>query len=166
MIVSSLRCTGTWVGFRSLCVGVNVASDGTACWQWWQRGCWTLQGAGRTSSSAAGFILGRAIPAGSWKVRRVWACGWLWLCVFMGGVGVLWGGGAHCFCELFITFTLYARFAMIQTSSGWKFTSLHESYLLKSWNICYSFFIFFFLWQLLSLANWLSRVLNLMSWKS
>ena len=30
MIVSSLRCTGTWVGFRSLCVGVNVASDGTA----------------------------------------------------------------------------------------------------------------------------------------
>ena len=41
-------------------------------------------------------------------------CVYLWVgWVCCGG-----GGGAHCFCELFITFTLYARFAMIQTSSG------------------------------------------------
>ena len=148
------------------------------CCEWWccvltVMAVWMLNLAG---SRPYIFLSSRVHPGesnSSWVMKGQRSVG-LWGdcdCVYLWVGWVCWrgGGGVNCFCELCITFALYARFAMIQTSSGWKFTSLHKSYLLKSWNICYIFFFFFFiifLWQLLSLANWLSRVLNLMSWKS
>lgn len=64
-----------------------------------------------------------------------------WVCWMGGG-----GGGCTVFLNYYHFYTLCKWFAMIQMSSGWRFTSLHESYLLKSWNISYSFnFIFIFI---------------------